>query len=58
MTDISRLCVPRNKGGSGLRHVEHKILSEQLAFQEYVNDKHLAEPLLTAVWQSNKSNVS
>ena len=29
-----------------------------MALQEYVKDKCLTEPLLNAVWQSNKCHVS
>ena len=36
----------------------YTILSEQMIRQEYVNNQRLAEPLLKAVWQSNKCHIS
>ena len=38
--------------------MEYTILSEQVAIQEYIKNKRLAEPLLNVVWQSNKYHVS
>ena len=55
--DINRQYVPRNKGGRVLSQVKCTILSKEMALQEYVNNIHLTDRLLNAVWQRNKYHV-
>ena len=55
---INRLHAQGSKDERDLKQVAYAILSEQMALQEYVINKHLTERLLNAVWQCNKCHVS
>jgi hypothetical protein len=46
-TDIDRLCVPRKKGGRGLKQVEGAYIVETLNLVEYVENKD--DPLIQIV---------
>ena len=43
-SDIHKLCVPRKKGGRGLRSIEDFVLIKKTSLAEYVNNSQ--EPTL------------